>query len=149
MRNTLTGSPMQNFSPKLQTRTDKLAIFLSSLCVVHCLLTPILLIAIPSLAGVTMLNDETFHRLMLFFVVPCGVLALAIGYTHHRQRWLAVSGLIGLAVLSSPLWLGHAYLGEKGELVVSILGSLMIVAVHTINYKLGARKSALPQQRGN
>ena len=67
MRNTFTDSSMPKFAPKLQTRTDKLAILLSSMCVLHCLLTPILLIAIPSLAGVALLNDETFHRVMLFF----------------------------------------------------------------------------------
>lgn len=145
MRNTLTDSPMPKFAPKLQMRTDKLAIVLSSMCVLHCLLTPILLIAIPSLAGVAMLNDETFHRLMLFFVVPSGVLALAIGYSHHQKGWLAMSGLIGLVVLSSPLWLGHEYLGEAGEVVVSVIGSAIIVAVHTVNYRLGKRKSVLPQ----
>lgn len=145
MRNTFTDSSMPKFAPKLQTRTDKLAILLSSMCVLHCLLTPILLIAIPSLAGVALLNDETFHRLMLFFVVPSGVFALAIGYSHHQKGWLAMSGLVGLVVLSSPLWLGHAYLGETGEVVVSVIGSAIIVAVHTINYRLGKRKLALPQ----
>ncbi len=145
MRNTFTDSSMPKFAPKLQTRTDKLAILLSSMCVLHCLLTPILLIAIPSLAGVALLNDETFHRVMLFFVVPSGVLALAIGYSHHQKGGLAMSGLLGLVVLSSPFWLGHEYLGETGEVVVSVIGSAIIVAVHTINYRLGKRKPALPQ----
>ena len=62
--------------PKVQFISDKLAMLLSSLCVIHCLLTPILLISIPALAGVSILNDETFHQILLFFVLPIGVLRL-------------------------------------------------------------------------
>jgi len=36
-------------------------------------------------------------------------------------------------------------LGETGEVVVSVIGSAIIVAVHTVNYRLGKRKPALPQ----
>jgi hypothetical protein len=76
------------------------------MCVLHCLFTPILLIVIPSLAGVALLNDETFHRVMLFFVVPSGVLALAIGYSHHQKGGVSHVGIGGSCGAQQPFVAG-------------------------------------------
>jgi hypothetical protein len=127
--------------PKVQFISDRLAMLLSSLCVIHCLLTPILLISIPALASVSILNDETFHQILLFFVLPIGFLALAVGYLHHKNKWVVFTGVFGLTLLSSPLlveWigLGHEVLGEHGEVIITIMASLIIVGAHLVNYRL-------------
>lgn len=145
----MTSITQRNAMTKTQAFSDKFAMILSSLCVVHCLLTPLLLIAIPSLAGVAMLTDETFHHLLLYFVVPVGFVALLMGFTHHRTLWVVCFGLTGLMVLSSPLvlemlGLGHEVLGENGETVVTVIGSLFVVAAHIVNLRLSKR--AAPQQ---
>ncbi|MEE3306078.1 MAG: MerC domain-containing protein [Pseudomonadota bacterium] len=127
--------------PKVQFISDRLAMLLSSLCVVHCLLTPILLISIPALAGVSILNDETFHQILLFFVLPIGVFALSLGYLHHKNKWVVFAGVFGLTLLSSPLlveWigLGHEVLGQYGEVTITVIASFIIVGAHLINYRL-------------
>jgi len=127
--------------PKVQFISDRLAMLLSSLCVIHCLLTPILLISIPALAGVSILNDETFHQILLFFVLPIGVFALSLGYLHHKNKWVVFAGVFGLTLLSSPLlveWigLGHEVLGEHGEVIITVIASFIIVGAHLINYRL-------------
>lgn len=127
--------------PKVQFISDRLAMLLSSLCVIHCLLTPILLISIPALAGVSILNDETFHQILLFFVLPIGVFALSLGYLHHKNKWVVFAGVFGLTLLSSPLlveWigLGHEVLGEYGEVIITVIASFIIVGAHLINYRL-------------
>lgn len=127
--------------PKVQFISDRLAMLLSSLCVLHCLLTPILLISIPALAGVSILNDETFHQILLFFVLPIGVLALSLGYLHHKNKWVVFAGVFGLTLLSSPLlieWigLGHEVLGEYVEVIITVIASFIIVGAHLINYRL-------------
>ena len=127
--------------PKVQFISDRLAMLLSSLCVIHCLLTPILLISIPALAGVSILNDETFHQILLFFVLPIGVLALSLGYLHHKNKWVVFAGVFGLTLLSSTLlveWigLGHEVLGEYGEVIITVIASFIIVGAHLINYRL-------------
>ena len=129
--------------PKVQFISDRLAMLLSSLCVIHCLLTPILLISIPALAGVSILNDETFHQILLFFVLPIGVFALSLGYLHHKNKWVVFAGVFGLTLLSSPLlveWigLGHEVLGEYGEVIITVIASFIIVGAHLINYRLGS-----------
>ncbi len=130
--------------PKVQFISDKLAMLLSSLCVIHCLLTPMLIIALPSLASVTILNDETFHQILLFFVLPIGATALFLGYGHHKNKWVAAAGTLGLVLLSSPLlveWagLGHEVLGEHGEVLITVIASFIVVGAHIANYRL--RKS--------
>ena len=127
--------------PKVQFISDRLAMLLSSLCVIHCLLTPILFISIPALAGVSILNDETFHQILLFFVLPIGVFALSLGYLHHKNKWVVFAGVFGLTLLSSPLlveWvgLGHEVLGEYGEVTITVIASFIIVGAHLINYRL-------------
>lgn len=127
--------------PKVQFIADRLAMILSSLCVIHCLLTPILLISIPALASVSILNDETFHQILLFFVLPIGAFALSVGYLHHRSKWVVLAGAFGLTLLSSPLlveWLGlgHEVLGENGEVIITVIASSIIVSAHIVNYRL-------------
>ena len=140
--------------PKVQFISDKLAMLLSSLCVLHCLLTPILLIALPSLASAAILNDETFHQVLLFFVLPIGAIALVLGYIHHKNKWVAVAGAFGLTLLSSPLLmesvgLGHAMLGEYGEVIITLVASLVIVGAHIVNYRLRAKVHQLACQKEN
>lgn len=52
-------------------------------------------------------------------------------------------GLVGFVVFSSFLWLGYVYLGEIGEVVVSVIGLVIIVVVYIINYWLGKCKFVL------
>ena len=131
----------ENFTFKVQAASDKLAMVLSSLCVVHCIGTPILLLAIPSLAAVSMFTDEALHTALLFFIVPVGVTALLLGFMHHQQKWVALLGAVGIALLCSPAMLeyagvGHSILGKYGEAVITIAASLIIVVAHVFNYRL-------------
>ena len=62
---------------RTQTLGDRLAIALSSLCVIHCLATPLLLIILPSFGALFADSHELFHQIILFFVLPVGLAALA------------------------------------------------------------------------
>lgn len=131
----------ENRLVKLQAVSDKLAMLLSSFCVVHCVGTPILLMAIPSLATVSMLADETLHSALLLFVVPLGCVALLLGFFHHRQKWVVLLGAVGIALLCSPVLLeyaevGHVIWGQHGEVLVTTVASLIVVMAHVFNYRL-------------
>ena len=62
----------------VQEYTDKFAIGLSMLCAIHCLLLPLLLIALPSISALQ-LQNEAFHFWMLATVIPTSLYALTIG----------------------------------------------------------------------
>lgn len=114
---------------------DKFAISLSALCSIHCLATPILLAALPSLTGLALL-DEAFHSWMVLAVVPCSLLSLLIGCKEHRQGSVAWLGLLGIAILLAPLVLGHETVGEWGEKALSVVAAIVIALAHWKNYRL-------------
>ncbi|OFC70340.1 MerC domain-containing protein [Alteromonas confluentis] len=121
--------------PRIQAIGDKIAIALSSLCVVHCIITPILLIALPALGGVAFLDHEVFHQILLFFVLPVGVIAITAGYRHHKSAAILGSGLLGLLLLTLAGTIAHDLVGEIGETVLTIVASLFIVYAHIQNYR--------------
>ncbi|PCD01937.1 MerC mercury resistance protein [Sphingomonas spermidinifaciens] len=108
---------------------DDLAIGASTLCLIHCLVLPALLVALPALTTVLAL-PRALHPIAFAFALPTSAAALAIGWRRH-QRWrpaaLAVVGLaaIGLGAL--------APLGEAIETLVTVPGSLLLAAAHVLN----------------
>ncbi|CAD5248429.1 conserved membrane hypothetical protein [Alteromonas sp. 38] len=119
-----------------QKISDKTAIALSMLCVVHCLLLPVLLLLLPPLAGVLALDDELFHKTLLFFVVPISVIALMMGYFYHRNHTMLLVGGVGLSLLILAVVLGHDVLGEYGEVALTVIGSSFIAFSHIRNLRL-------------
>ncbi|MEC7825415.1 MAG: MerC domain-containing protein [Pseudomonadota bacterium] len=113
---------------------DKIAIALSSLCVIHCLATPLILIILPSLGALVADNHEMFHQVILFFVLPVGVLALWAGYRHHHNLSILLIGLAGLGLLLIAAFFGHDYFGETGETALTIFASLIIATAHVRNF---------------
>lgn len=119
----------------MRALTDKLAIGLSWLCVMHCLALPIILILLPSLT-VLGLEDESFHFWMLVAVLPTSLYALFIGCKQHQQHRLLAVGLGGLLVLLLAFFFGHDWLGEYGEKGLTVVGAMMVAYSHRRNYRL-------------
>jgi len=88
-----------NLSPKGQTWLDRTAIFLAVLCGIHCLATPILLVALPLIAS-TFWVSEHFHLGMLLLVIPTSLLAAYAGCRRHRDHLVIGSIVAGIAVLT-------------------------------------------------
>ncbi|NIP29671.1 MAG: MerC family mercury resistance protein [Candidatus Dadabacteria bacterium] len=120
---------------KIQKISDILAISLSSICAIHCLLTPIVLILFPIFSS-SFVSDLLFHRLMLFLILPTSALAFFLGCKHHRDIYTAILGITGfLILLVSAIW-GHDIFGLVGERLVTIVGGVIMSFAHFRNYKL-------------
>lgn len=63
---------------------DRLGIFASAACAVHCAATPILVAVLPTLKLTEWMADPQFHQ--IFAVVCCGLVALAIAPAVWRFR---------------------------------------------------------------
>lgn len=120
--------------------TDKAAIALSSICMVHCIVLPILLIALPSVSSLLAFNDERFHFWLLYAVVPISVFAIAAGYLHHRQARIFFISALGMLCLIGAALYGHDVLGDIGEVGLTIFGSLLIAYGHLRNLRSRRRK---------
>ena len=118
----------------VQATADKAAVVLSLACAMHCLVLPVALVVLPSLATLP-LTDESFHQLLLMGVIPISLLAMAMGCRRHRSGLVASTCLIGLALLLFAALFGHDLLGEAGEKLFTLLGSACLVFGHIQNYK--------------
>jgi hypothetical protein len=101
----------------------------------HCLATPVLLIAVPMLSS-TYVADESFHRFMVVFVLPVSLAALFIGCRKHRDRLVGLLGFLGLLSLVLLAFFGHDSLGEVGEKVATVISGAILALGHVRNYRL-------------
>lgn len=81
---------------------DKVAISMAVICAIHCLVTPILLVALPILAT-TVWVDANFHLWMILLVIPTTTLAVWSGCRRHKDRWVIGMAAIGLGFLTVAL----------------------------------------------
>jgi hypothetical protein len=123
----------------LQAITDKAAVGLSAVCAAHCLLFPVALVALPSMATVAFLSDEAFHRALVLFVLPTSLIALTMGCRKHKRYRVYLAGALGLLALGAAAALGHEILGDVGEKSLTFAGSIIIALSHVQNYKLCRR----------
>ena len=77
---------------------DQVAISMAVICAIHCLVTPILLVALPILAT-TVWVDANFHLWMILLVIPTTTLAVWSGCRRHRDRWVLGLAVVGLSLL--------------------------------------------------
>ena len=114
---------------------DRLASCFSSLCILHCLLLPVLLVAYPIGILVT-LSDEIFHQIMVSLALPLSLVSLYVGYGHHKRNQLIVFGGIGLVILMLPLVVPHELISESGETWLTVSGAMILCLAHVVNFRL-------------
>ena len=122
----------------LQATSDKAAISLSIICIIHCLALPLIVVLLPVLTALN-LQDEAVHWWMLGAVVPTSLYALTMGCKKHKDYTVMVLGVVGLVILVITTFLGHDLLGEAGESIFTTLGALIIAGGHLINHRLCRR----------
>ena len=118
-----------------QKVSDKVSIGISALCLLHCLLFPSFMILLSSFISVS-LNSELIHYMLLFLVVPVRSFALIVGLNNHKNSFIFFIGLSGLAILVSALFIELPIKTISGEILLTIIGSILITFSHYKNYKL-------------
>jgi len=131
---------MIDILPKYTGTLDKFAVSASALCAVHCLSLPVLLGLFPAV-GATFFGQESFHVLLLWFVIPLSVVSLSMGCRKHKSPAVAILGSAGLTILCLAAFFGHDLLGDDGERITTLLGATIIAVAHVRNYGL-CRKDA-------
>jgi len=113
---------------------DGLAVAFSGLCLIHCLLAPVLLSISPFFAD-SVFGSEDVHRWLLLLIVPVSVLALHGGLRRHRDRRVLILAAIGLGLLTISAIAGVELLGNWPEKAVTTLGGLLLASAHIRNYR--------------
>lgn len=116
-------------------KLDKLAILMSGVCLVHCLLAPILMTLLPIFSTSILLDDSLFHTLMLWLILPTSIIALFLGCRKHRQWQIASTGALGILILISVAFAGHDLFGHTGEKIATSIGGIILAFSHFLNYR--------------
>jgi carbon starvation protein CstA len=133
---------------------DHLAIGMAAVCAVHCLLTPLLLVALPIIAT-TFFVHEDFHVWMLFAVIPTTSFAVFMGCRKHKDRWVVALSAVGLSLLLAALVFERLSAGASieaahcaacaGEVAghsasllpwINCFGGLFLASGHVRNFRL-------------
>lgn len=124
-----------NSQPKNRKRTymDLVAIVLSGVCMLHCLALPIALTILP-IVNVTLVDESTFHLIIMAVILPISIIALTIGCCQHKDKLTLVLGGVGLGILTTTAIFGHDTLGLTGERIVTSAGGMILAAAHIQNY---------------
>jgi len=112
---------------------DNLGICASALCVVHCIVTPVLL-SVSAVFAHFIPGEETTHRALAVGVAGLGAIALIKGFrTHGRRRILGLMAL-GLGFIFAGAFYGDRLPSHGYEVVVTMTGSLLMITAHRMNH---------------
>ena len=115
---------------------DKIAVALSGLCLLHCLLLPFAVALLPFLGQ---LSGDHFHEELLLFVVPVSLIALAAGFRRHKHPEVLYFGGIGLVILILGGTYVHEAYGDIPDRIVTVAGSIILAFTHYRNFRLAQR----------
>ena len=112
---------------------DNLGIWASALCVVHCVVTPVLISASAVFAHFIP-GEEKTHRTLAVGVAALGAIALVKGFrTHGRRRILGLMAL-GLGFIFAGAFYGDRLPSHGYEVAVTMTGSLLMITAHRMNH---------------
>lgn len=125
-----------------QARADAVAIALSSLCLLHCLLLPLLLLMLPALA--IALHDgpvwaHWIHWGLLATALPVSGFALWQGLARHGRFLPLGLAVVGFSVMFLGAMAHHAAIISPA-LIVS--GGLVVAFGHWHNWRAGGQSCA-------
>jgi hypothetical protein len=113
----------------MRDRFDRVGIFLSGLCALHCLATLVLVAALGIGGGV--LLDPAIHRVGLAVAIVVGVVALGFGIARHGRTGPLAIGAAGLSLMGLALAVGHG----TTEVVATIAGVGLVALAHWRNVR--------------
>lgn len=114
---------------------DRIGVFLSATCLLHCLTLPVMLTIAP-MTQTGLLDEQTFHLVLLWFILPVSLIALGIGCRQHKDLPILLLGGTGLSLLLFAGLVGHSVLTPTTERGVTIVAGLILAAAHLRNFKI-------------
>jgi hypothetical protein len=115
-----------------RAKADMVGMGLSGLCMVHCLVFPLIVSFSPSILR-ELPGDDVTHRVLAIGIALAGGLAFRSGYKVHRKGWILALFLLGIALISAAAALGEAVLSAYGETGITVCGSLLLITAHWCN----------------
>lgn len=114
-------------------RLDALGIGLSALCIVHCALTPVLILVVPFFAS------HEFDEVVRLGLMTLGLAGVGLGaYLHRNLASVPLLVVASSLFLTLAIFFGHEAHGagelpRRPELLLSVLASFALMGAHALN----------------
>ena len=118
---------------KIKERIDKIGMGLSLVCLIHCLLLPVLLATIPFIAFLSFMKLPLTETIMIVFAITNALFAITSNFHKHKNYIVPGFFLAGIILLLMN-FLAHKFV-QTNEYVITI-GAGLIGVGHIINHKL-------------
>ena len=113
----------------IRTRLDRAGILLSSLCLLHCIAS-IVLISVLGIGGQFLLNP-LFHEIGLALALVIAAVAIGWGALRHRRPVPFVVAMTGLTFMGGAMAMPHG----TDEAILTVIGVLLVSTAHILNLR--------------
>ena len=110
-------------------RWDGLGLSISGLCLLHCLISTVLLATLASAGG--LLLNPMIHEVGLGLAILLGVWALGKGFRAHGLFMPAFIGALGIGMMGGALTLPHGTM----EIAWTVIGVVFLGLGHLLNHR--------------
>jgi hypothetical protein len=126
-------SPVSGTDSASQTLMDRIGIALSGLCMVHCLVLPML---VPFLTTLSVFAEsEMTHFVLAALIVPTVAFSAWSGYSKHGKSIIVCLLASGTLAVVIAMFAGEHFSSEPLEAGMTTLGSVLLIAGHWQNHK--------------
>lgn len=124
---------MSSIIPRRHSRIDLAGIMLSAVCMLHCMLLPVVVLAGVGADMLWHADQDWTHQVMLALVIPISGLALAGGWVRHRRPRVLMMGIAGVALLAFAALYAHDHLGVAADALLTTMGGGLLAIAHWRN----------------
>jgi hypothetical protein len=112
---------------------DFIGISLSVLCAIHCSMTPLILLFLPSLGS--FFKSEYMHLILFVLILPTAIFSFLRCYKLHKDKKVLALGASALLFLLGGLTAEKLFHSHSLEHTLSIIGSCIIIVAHGLNIR--------------
>jgi hypothetical protein len=113
--------------------SDRLGVYASVACVVHCIATPFLL-SLSIVFAYLLPSEERTHRTLAVAIAAIGAIALVRGLRGHRRKVVAWLMAAGLGCIFFAAIFGDNLPHHWMEVAITIVGSVGMITAHRLNH---------------
>lgn len=111
---------------------DRIGVYGSGACIVHCLFLPLMVPMVPLLSGIA--ESEWVHIGLLIALGLSALAAFVPGYRVHRAISVLVIGFVGVALLAGGV-VAHEFKAALNA-PLTVVGGVALISAHLLNIKL-------------
>lgn len=108
---------------------DRIGVLASTLCAIHCVVTPFLLMGMPAFGRIW--AHPASHWVMALLVVPIAAFMMSKGYKRHRRAWILGIGTAGILFVLAGAVVPHFIQDGHAHGAAPLVADVHHGAVHT------------------